>query len=78
MRDREIELDAKGSPGPTVADFGLLDAAVGVEHLRPIGLVGTTIEVAAQVGQHRAAQVLILQDDRAVRHRHGSLRDFVP
>ena len=65
VRDREVELDAEGGPGPAVGHLRELQRGVRVEHLRPVGLVDAAPEPAPEVGQHRDAQVLVLQVERA-------------
>ena len=65
VRDREIELDAECRPRAAIADLRLLDGRVGVEHRLSADFVDASVEVAADVGQYRALEVLVFQVDGA-------------
>ena len=65
VRDGEVEFDAERRPGAAVGDAGQLDRRVRVEHLRAVQLVRAAVEVAAEVGEDGAAQVLVLEPDGA-------------
>ena len=77
MRDREVELDAERGPGAAISDQGLLDRRVRIEHLLAADLVDAAVQVPAQVGQHRDAQVLVLQVQGAPRFGAAVVRQRV-
>ena len=67
MSYRETGLDAAGRPGSARGDVVLLDGRIGIEDVRAGQLIAAGIEVAAQVGQYQAVQVLVFEVERAPR-----------
>jgi hypothetical protein len=63
VRDGEVVLDAKGSPGSTMTDLGFLDGGIFIEHRLAAELVDTGVDVSSQVWEDRALQVLVFEDD---------------
>src|ERR1039457_5728590 len=61
MSYRETGLDPAGDPGSARRDVGLLDGRIRVEDIRAGQLVAAGVEVAAQVGQYQAMQVLVFE-----------------
>ncbi len=77
MRDREIELDAERRPCPAVSDVGLLDRRIGIEHRLAANLVDAGVNVPADVRQHAAPQIFILQINRAPGMGHALRRQIL-
>ena len=77
VRDGEVELHAEGGPGPAVGHAGLLNGAVGVEHVRAVRLVDAAVEVAAQVGQDGHPEVLVLEVQGAPKHDRAPVRQVL-
>jgi len=72
VRDGEIELNAEGRPGTTIADERLLDGRVGIEHRLAVDLVDAGVDVAAEIGQHGAFEEFVFEINGApVMHRLG-------
>jgi len=57
----KVQFDAESGPGASNADVGLFDRAIGVKHFVAAQLVAATVEVAAQIGEYDAGQILVLQ-----------------
>ncbi len=77
VRDREVELDAEGGPGPAVGHLRELDGGIRVEHLRAVGLVHAAPEAAPEVGQHGDAQVLVLEVEGAPHLRRAPIGEVL-
>ena len=76
VRDGEVELLAEGRPRAAIGDGLLLERRIGIEHGRVVDLVDAGVDVAAELGQDGALQVLVLQNQRApgvdrLRGAHG-------
>ena len=61
VRDRKVELHSEGRPRAAIANQRFLDRWIRVEHLPRGALVQTAVDTAAQIGQYRQPQVLVLQ-----------------
>ncbi len=75
--DGEIEFDAESRPGAAIGDARELDRRIRVEHLLTVALVRAAVQVSAQVGQHEALQVFVLQPKRPPRLVHPAVGQMV-
>ncbi len=65
MGNRKVEFDTESGPSAAIADPRLLDGRIGVEHRLPVDLVYAGVNVAADVRENRAPQILVFQIERA-------------
>ena len=77
VRDRKVKLHAECGPGAAIANLRLLDGWIGIEHGLAADLVDAGIDMAADIRQHRAFQIFVLEKNGApvVRRLHtGQVR----
>ena len=78
VRHGKVELDAERRPRAAIRDLRELDRRVRVEHLPVVDLVGAAIQMPAEVRQHHALQVRVLEIERAPRVRRALARRVHP
>src|SRR5262249_15932375 len=77
VRHGKVELDAKRSPSPSVANPRLLDGWVSVEHRLAVDFVGAGIDVASDIRQYGAFQIFVFEKDRPQLVNYSPVGDFV-